>query len=506
MRFSGNVLGIRRALTGRPDLHPSFPISWPMHSPAPPPSLHAPLDPARRGRLRRPAAWLTVALGLSLAACGGGSDKGAGAGTGNGTGTGSGQVSSSADVNFLAAYLRDWYLWYREMPSFNAAGFTTPESLLQAARVRQDWYSYIDQASTFNAYYDEGRAIGYGFGYNYDRSSGNMYIRYVQPLSSSAASGLARGDRVTAINGQTIAALAAGTTGDNDPARAANRIDAALGASVEGLQATLTIERAGAPLTLPVMTKGWYTLRSVVAEQLIDLGDRKVGYLVFTSFTNPASGEWSNALASLIAEGATDLIVDLRENGGGRLAVAASVGSSLAPAGSSGRVETTLQFNDRHSGSNQTYYFQDTPNTGKIDRIVWITSPRTCSASESMMVALRPLRTSVSVGETTCGKPVGFSPPEYNGKVYNVVTFKLANSVGYSDYYSGLAPDCAVGEDWSRPFGDPAEPKLAAALNWLSTGHCSPTAAAARVQRSAALPDVREIPTGHGIEKLTGLR
>lgn len=412
-----------------------------------------------------------------LAACGGG----------GGSASTAPAPSAADEVRFVTGYMQDWYLWYRDLPAIDPSAWSTPEQALAALKVPQDRYSYIDSAATFDAFFDEGRALGFGFGYVL--VGDELWIRYVQPHSNAQTAGLRRGDRITAIDGVPMATLIA-----------SNGVDAALGPATEGFRATFDLQRDTAPLFI-TMTKGWYTLASVLDARVIDRPGGKVGYLVFMSFTEPSRAEWLTALTQVQEAGAQDIIVDLRENGGGRLSVAALIASSLMPAGLDNPVGTKLEFNDRHTGSNQIFPLTPVANTGRVRRLAWITSARTCSASESLITSLVPYMAAALIGERTCGKPVGFTPPEFNGKVYSIVTFRTLNRDGFSDYYSGLSPSCTTGEDYSRPYGDPAEPKLAAALQWLDGAGC-PVAATKSVPRHEV-----QTPRGiGGLHDLTGLR
>lgn len=412
-----------------------------------------------------------------MAGCGGG-----------GGGSGSAPVTAADEVKFVTDYLQDWYLWSTQLPAgIDPAAWSTPEAALAALRVAQDRYSFIEDATTFNAFFDEGKALGYGFGYAIVGSE--LWVRYVQPQSNAWAAGLRRGDRIAAIDGTSTATLIA-----------QDRVDDALGPVTEGVTGSFDLLRAGAALRI-TMTKAWYTVQNVLDARVIDRPGGKVGYVLYLAFTEPSRSEWADALAGVLAGGATDLVVDLRENGGGRLSVANELASALAPAGHEGDIGTQLVFNDRHAGSDQAFRLLPSPDAGRVARLVWITSPRTCSASESLMTSLRPYRTATTIGETTCGKPVGFTPPTFNGKVYSIVSFRNLNRDGFTDYFDGLAADCAAGEDYSRPYGDPSEPKLAAALQWLADGSC-PSATA--VGKSIAVPVRSTALTG--LHALTGLR
>lgn len=102
-----------------------------------------------------------------------------------------------------------------------------------------------------------------------------------------------------------------------------------------------------------------------------------------------------------------------------------------------------------------------------------LASSGTCSASESVINALRGIDVEVSlVGGATCGKPYGFLPQDNCGTTYFAIQFEGVNAKGFGDYADGFAPTCAVADDFTRPLGDPAEARFAAALAYLSSGTC----------------------------------
>jgi len=121
---------------------------------------------------------------------------------------------------------------------------------------------------------------------------------------------------------------------------------------------------------------------------------------------------------------------------------------------------------------------QPLPQLG-LSRVTVLTGPGTCSASESIINGLRGVDVQVTVvGETTCGKPYGFSPQDNCGTTYFAVQFSGVNAKGFGDYADGLAPTCTVPDDFSRALGDPAEQRLAAALAYRATGSCPPVVSA----------------------------
>ncbi len=376
-----------------------------------------------------------------LAACGGGE-------SGSPTPPAPGPVA--ADVAYLSTYMRDWYLWRDRMPSPDLASFPDARAALKALTVPEDRYSYIDDAQVFNDFFDEGRTLGFGIGYLVRGEE--VWLRLVQPNSPAAAAGLRRGDRILAIDGTPSETLIA-----------ENRLDAAFGPAQVGHRASFRIARAGQPQTIEVVKQN-YAIDSVLAAGMLAGTERPTGYVNLYAFNTPARAAWSQALARLLAAGARDIVVDLRENSGGLLHLANEIASSLAPADAPGKLFVRSEYNSGHSTVDTQYRFFAPTGLGRFERVTWLTSERTCSAAESLIVGLRPYRHSVSIGATTCGKPVGFNPEQRDGKVYSIVTFRLVNSAGETDYYTGLAPTCALDDDLQTPFGDPTDPLIAAAL------------------------------------------
>lgn len=366
--------------------------------------------------------------------------------------------AAAAEIAYLDAYMRNWYLWRDRMPHPDLSQFSSAGTALKALTVSEDRFSYIDDAQTFNQFFDEGRTVGFGIGYTARDTS--VWIRLIQPQSPAALAGLRRGDRILAINAVPSATLIA-----------EGRLDAAFGPIEIGYNGQFSIERDGQVLEFRVI-KQTYSLSSVLEARVIEANGRKIGYVNLYSFNSPARSAWSSAIAALLGAGAQDLVVDLRDNSGGLLALAADVASSLAPADAPGKLFLRSEYNSGHSGSDIQYRFAALPGLGRFERLAWLTSERTCSASEALMIGLRPYRSSPVIGSTTCGKPVGFNPEQREGKIYNIVTFRLINSVGETDYFNGLTPTCVVTDDFRKPLGDPAESLFAAAIGALNGQAC----------------------------------
>ncbi|MFK7962606.1 MAG: S41 family peptidase [Burkholderiaceae bacterium] len=398
------------------------------------------------------------------------------------------------DAEFVVRYMKDWYLWEDRLPNdINEADYSSGQAALDALKVAEDRYSGITPAAEYNRFFRDGQTVGFGLSYRIEEGDQAIRVVLVQPQAPAQEAGLRRGDLITEVEGEAVSTLIA-----------EDRLNAAFGPLDEGVTRSFAITRDGNTLSLTIV-KALYNLSYVIADAMFEAGGRKVGYVNFFSFAEKGVAPWQSALDRLLEEGAQDLIVDLRSNGGGLLSVTQRVGSSLGANSLRGKVLAELTFNNRRDENNRTYKFGIDSRSGQFERLVWLTSRSSCSASEALIVGLDPHRTATRVGETTCGKPVGFTPPTFGDNVYSIVTFRLRNAVGTTDYFDGLTPDCPVADDGAGQLGDRNEALTAAALAFLETGNCPAQGA----QAIKALRDTRSLGemTNHptGLPALTNL-
>jgi hypothetical protein len=124
--------------------------------------------------------------------------------------------------------------------------------------------------------------------------------------------------------------------------------------------------------------------------------------------------------------------------------------------------------------------------TLNLTRVFVLTGPSTCSASEAVVNGLQGVNVQViQIGTTTCGKPYGFYPQDNCGTTYFSIEFRGVNAQGFGSYADGFSPSnsnaaaagatlpgCQVADDFTHALGDPAEARLAAALNYTSNAMC----------------------------------
>ena len=389
-----------------------------------------------------------IAVGLgAISGCGGGGSSGGPAPLPNTAGN---------EVQALSNYMQDYYFWYRQIPTADLSAVTTADEALKLLKFSPtDRYSYIDTAASFNAFFQEGKSTGAGFGMR--EANNQVFIEYVRPASPAQAAGLLRGDRIVKANGVDATTIAS--------------IDSAIGPREIGFALSLQVDRQGSMRTID-MVKASYDIITVSDARLIDNAGRKVAYLYFYAFIDRTNADWASAVNSLRAQGAQDIIVDLRHNGGGYLATAGQIGSTLkATLPSAGQYLTRLMFNDKHTSENSNTAFGNDVGS-RFSKVVFLTSEGSCSASEALINGLSAGQNVISIGSKTCGKPVGFTPRTSGTKVFSIVTFDLRNSVNSGGYYDGLAPTCPITDTFVGNFGDSNEPLLAGALSYLRFATC----------------------------------
>ena len=425
----------------------------------------------------------------------------------------SGTSDAAGSTTLENFWLRSWsnrtYLWYDEITDRDPASISDREAYFEtqkttattASGTPKDQFHFTAPTDEYNQSVSSGAALGYGARFVLISPSAprEARIAYVQPGSPAQTAGLTRGMEIIAVDGTNF------RTGAPGP------LNAGLFPENADESHTLTVRAPGATADTTV------TLRSAVVTQdpvlvtkVITTDDetpKKIGYALFNTFgTARAEKALFDAFTALEAEGADELVLDLRYNGGGFLTIAGQLGYMTAgSANTQGRTFERIQFNDQHPVTDPVTGARlipaDFPSTGQnfsvapgtalpslnLNRVYILTSEATCSASESLINGLRGINIDVViVGKTTCGKPYGFYPTDNCGLTYFTVQFVGVNAQGFGDYADGFTPQtngpatgtpikgCFVSDDFSAALGDENEAMLSAALTHIATGACPP--------------------------------
>jgi hypothetical protein len=360
--------------------------------------------------------------------------------------------------------MQDWYLWNDLLPDKIKLGdYDSPAELLASLTQVQplDNYSRIGSAAADAAFYGGGLFQGFGFGWELVAADD---VRLTRVFSSSPAAAIAEIEAAQGIS----AALDQGVIEFT-----MREIDGVTEFSVTVSQDIVTID--------PVPQ--WRLIPTA--------GGPPVGYLELSSFISTANSALDDVFAEFLANGVTDVIIDLRYNGGGIVSTAELLGDLLGGDVAENLTFTRTLFNaDRSAEYDSEQIFARLTNSINLSRLVVIATDRTASASELLTNAMEPHVDVTIVGDTTFGKPVGQAGFEFCGAILRLTAFRTVNANDIGDYYSGLPADCAVSDDLDIPVGDAADPNMIAALGYLDTGAC-PASPASTVQAKPATLDDR---------------
>jgi carboxyl-terminal processing protease len=392
-----------------------------------------------------------------------------------------GECDTLGQVGFVRDALQEFYLWYQQLPDPDPAGFSSHEAYLEAVRYRplDTSYSYITGQAESDAFFSDSQFVGFGVGY---RQTGATELRVSQVYAGSPAeqAGLRRGDFLLSIGGVAVPDLL--RTG---------QVGSAFGPTEVGVTVTVSWQTPGGQERQATMVKALVTIPTVSATTVFDNGSSRTGYVFFRNFVSPSTDALNAAFDQLLADGATDLVLDLRYNGGGLVSVAQHLGGLIGGQATAGEVFVKFRHNDKNTARDETALFEAKPNSLDLPRLVVIATGGSASASEMMINNLRPFMAVTVVGDRTYGKPVGQYGLDFCDKVLYAVAFASENALGEADYFDGIPADCVAPDDLNHQIGDPAEGSLAEALGFLRTGRCGAASAAeAEVQarRRAGLP------------------
>lgn len=287
-------------------------------------------------------------------------------------------------------------------------------------------------------------------------------LRVVEVLEGSPAlgAGLLADDLVIAVDGQPLA----GRSIDDA---------VALVRGPRGSEVTLTLERAGQELRMPI-TRGLVFSRDVRAASL---ADGAVGYLRVDAFSERAGDDFEAALREHLDAGVMGLVIDLRDDPGGFVDAAVAIASQFLSSG-------PVYWEEDAAGEQVSVDVSGDGLAAGLDLpIAVLVDERSASASEIVAGALQDAGRAALVGTPTFGKGTvqewSQLPGESGGLRLSVAKWLTRDKHWVNG--EGLQPDVPIGEVgvrfWPRVDGEAADdaavaddPQLRAALDWVLDG------------------------------------
>lgn len=380
------------------------------------------------------------------------------------------------------------------------------ESLIYERQVTDRFSVIVDDYIALEQFFN-GITVSHGMEFGLFRFSSTDtdlygYVRYVLPNTDAEAKGIKRGDLFYGVDGTQL-------TVDNwRVLLGPNMYNINIGVYNNNGTPEISDDTVDPTTQTVSLTKSPYTENPIFYHSVLNVAGNRVGYLMYNGFTgtNQFDSQLNNVFGEFKTEGITDLVLDLRYNGGGSVRTATWL-ASMITGNYTGDVFISEEWNSEiqqefldydpslllnpfvdemiKTNSNGDIVFQETINHLNLTRIYVITTGSTASASELIINGLDPYIVVIQVGTTTLGKYQAsttlYDSPNFTRENVNPnhtyalqpLIFKSLNSVGFTDYDNGFIPEILLGENFANLgiLGDPTEPLLAAALaNIQGTG------------------------------------
>lgn len=414
--------------------------------------------------------------------------------------------SELLEKHWQRAFNHETYLWYKEVIDKDPKNYNLVEYFDQlkttevtASGKDKDEFHWLQPTSEVEEYVQLG--VSYGYGISFDRQSSTAprqwIVKNVTLETQAFTAGVSRGSKLLKVDGIDF------VNTDNDDE--IDIINNAIFSYIEGEPHTFTfVDVNDVEYQVELQTAAISDVPLQIAKT-IETPQGKTGYLLLNTFHNSkVEKDLFDSFTDFAQQDISNLIVDLRYNGGGYLAISSQLAYMVTgPEATAGKIYETTVYNDKIP--NQNIPFIDTTidlrrliggdsiiesdqalPTLNLNRVYVLTTGSSCSASESFMNSLVGIGIEViQIGDTTCGKPYGFVSEDNCGSTYYTVQFKGENDAGFGDYADGLIPSklpeagkqaqiqgCPIIEDYQNDLGDEQEILLASALYYQQNNAC----------------------------------
>lgn len=436
--------------------------------------------------------------------------------------------------DFIWKGLNQYYLWQADVPNLSdnrfanqaalnsfLEGYSNPEDLFEDLLYRPeskysnggaiDRFSWIVDDYTVLEQELQGTSKSNGVDFRLSRISQNSndligFVRYILPNSDAASKDIKRGDIFTGVNGTRLTI---------------SNYQSLLGSDSYSLNMADLNGTAIIPNNISVsLTKTVLDENPIFINKVIVSGSYKIGYLMYNGFYANYDQQLNAAFAKLKSEGVTDLVLDLRYNGGGSVQTATYLASMIT-----GQFKNQIFSKQKWNNKINEYFASEDAellnnrftdkiggtfiNSLNLNKVYVLTSDATASASELVINGLVSYISVVQIGDRTVGKNVGsitlydsetFTKKNVNARhkyAMQPLVLKIVNASDFGEYTDGLEPTYEQLEYISTMgvLGERSEPLLNLAISKITGA----TAKRVQANRGEALPTFTDSKAMGGI-------
>lgn len=251
-----------------------------------------------------------------------------------------------------------------------------------------------------------------------------------------------------------------------------------------------------------------YVDPAIYMNKVLDVAGKRVGYMLYMGFDTSSDQALIAAFKEFKDAGISELILDLRYNGGGAVVSSAVLSTMIAGNAYKGQVYAKTTYNKQRAANGEIGYYKigtkEIPGGAysliesalssavNLKTIYVLSTVNTASASELIINGLRGLDLEVRlIGTQTNGKNVGMESRSNlkKGKytyTFMPITFYSENAKGFKDYSNGFTPDVIYDAEQFYPSDFLGDMLVKIAAKWIETG-TKPVIKASLMTRGAGM-------------------
>ncbi|MEM6893352.1 MAG: S41 family peptidase [Bacteroidota bacterium] len=414
-------------------------------------------------------------------------------------------IAEFPNQDFMWQAMNLWYFWQADVNNLADDRFATNADYATYLSQNPDPRTFFFDELTFtedrftfiNENYENlvnslaGVSKSNGMEFGLVRFSGNSdnifgYVQYILPDSDASTKDIQRGEIFTRVNGTQL-------TVDNFGGLLISGNDTFTLGMANIVNGVVVDSSKEVSLT---KVEGFQENPILLAETL-EVNGTKIAYLMYNRFLNEFDDQLNEAFAKFVADGATELVLDMRYNPGGSVNTSRLL-SSMVHSTDENKLYLRQRWNSKIqvqlSPAQLEDYFASTVNGAPLNslnltKLYVLATNSSASASELVMNGLDPYVDVIHIGETTSGKnefSITLVADSGNSFIYNQsrenqidpevawglqpLVGRNENADGFFDYTAGLNPDIELEEDLTNLgiLGDVNEPLLARAIQEIT--------------------------------------